>query len=50
MEEIERLNRDLFEGIERGREMGVDVAAKYACGRKRSDFDLNLRGERKEEV
>ncbi|KAH8762893.1 hypothetical protein F5882DRAFT_522700 [Hyaloscypha sp. PMI_1271] len=50
MEEIERLNKELFEGIEREREIGVDVAAKYACGRKRSDFDLSPRGESKEEV
>jgi hypothetical protein len=50
MEEIERLNRELFEGIEREREMGVDVEAKYACGRKRGDFDLSPRGESKEEV
>jgi hypothetical protein len=49
-EEIERLNRELFEGIEREREMGVDVDAKYACGGTRSDFDLSPRGESKDGV
>lgn len=50
MEEIERLNRELFEGIEKEREMGVDVEAKYACGRTRSNFDLSPRGESKDGV
>ncbi|KAE9367464.1 hypothetical protein N431DRAFT_470897 [Stipitochalara longipes BDJ] len=40
MKETERKNREMKERIERERGEGVDVDAKYACGRLQSDHDL----------
>jgi hypothetical protein len=39
--EVEGYNRKLFERIEQERRDGVDVDAKYACGRKQSDYNLD---------
>ena len=39
--EVEEYNRKLFEKIEQERRDGVDVYAKYACGRKQSDYNLD---------
>ncbi|PVH76988.1 hypothetical protein DL98DRAFT_517571 [Cadophora sp. DSE1049] len=39
--EVDEQNRELRERIEREEMEGVDVAAKYACGRVTSDYDLS---------
>jgi DNA-binding transcriptional MerR regulator len=39
--EVEEKNRKLMEQIAKEEREGVDVAAKYACGRAVSDFDLS---------
>lgn len=43
MEETKEKNRKLMEQIEKERSEGVDVDAKYACGRAVSDYDLSPR-------
>lgn len=43
--DIEEYNEKLREKIDKEREEGIDVAAKYACGRKRNDYDLSPRTE-----
>jgi hypothetical protein len=42
--ETARLTREMMERIEKEREEGVDVDAKYACKRKRADYDLSPKG------
>lgn len=34
-------NRKMMEGIEGKKEEGVDVEAKYVCGRSQADHDLS---------
>ncbi|KAK0114001.1 hypothetical protein ONS95_014244 [Cadophora gregata] len=42
--EVEEKNRQLREKIEKEKSEGVDVAAKYACGRVTNDYDLSPKG------
>ncbi len=44
--EVARYNKELMEKIEKEREEGVDVDAKYACKRKRADYDLSVREQK----
>lgn len=37
---VEEMNRKTREDIEQERRDGIDVDAKYACGRNRSDYNL----------
>lgn len=41
--EVDEANRKTRERIEQEERDGVDVKAKYACGRKNNDYDLSPR-------
>jgi len=44
--ETARKNQEIKERIERERQEGVDVDAKYACTRKQADYDLSSKEEK----
>ncbi len=41
--QIEEINRTMMEQYEKEKQEGVDLDAKYACGRAQADFDLSPR-------
>ncbi|PMD57883.1 uncharacterized protein K444DRAFT_631612 [Hyaloscypha bicolor E] len=44
--ETAKRNKELMERIEKEREEGVDVDAKYACSREQADYDLSPKGDK----